>query len=145
MTGLEFDRLISALNRICVALMLIGFVIVLSGCAPAISAETHARYNHRFDTMYMLAQLPMPPPTIVYKQLGPKTAGLTDCYTRTISIDYRVAATQPDFVINKVIPHEYAHLVSCYYRGGTSGIEGYAHDNYWKQWVAKLDGDPEYI
>ena len=60
-------------------------------------------------------------------------------------MNYYVAASRPDFVIEKLIPHEYAHLVSCFYRGGTSGKDGDSHDAYWQRWVVRLDGDPTYI
>ena len=128
-----------------ILLWMILLTLLLTGCQLNISPEYRAQYQQRFDTMAVLAQLPMPPPTIVYKGLGPKTAGLTDCNTRTISIDYHVAATQPDFVIDKVIPHEFAHIVSCYYRGKTTDKYGNPHDDFWRQWVVRLDGDPEYI
>ncbi len=131
---------------ICTFLLFIMMLVLLTGCNATLSPEDEARINRRFAFMHQLAQLPRPPPEIIYtRDPGFEISGLTTCSNWTITINYYVAASRPDFVIEKLIPHEYAHLVSCFYRGGTSGKDGNAHDDYWKQWVVRLDGDPTYI
>lgn len=130
----------------CCCWLALIMVLVLIGCDATLSAEDRTRINQRFIFMHDLSQLPMPRPEIIYtSDPGFVMAGETRCREWTITINYGVAASRPDFVIEKLIPHEYAHLVSCYYRGSTSGADGNAHDDYWRGWVIRLDGDPGYI
>lgn len=130
----------------CSWLILLMVLVLLAGCNAVLSPNDEARINRRFAFMYQLAQLPRPPPEIIYtRDPNFQIGGLTTCNNWTITINYGVAASRPDFVIEKLIPHEYAHLVSCFYRSGTSGKDGNAHDDYWRDWVIRFGGDPDYI
>ena len=128
-------------------LLLFGVILCLAGCQSKLAPADHERITNRFYTMYLLAQIPMPPPEVLYiRDPNFKIAGETNCEAWSITINYYVAAENPDFVVEKLVPHEYAHLASCFYRGNTDGgVPGNEHDAFWRQWVVRLDGDPEYI
>lgn len=120
---------------------------MLVGCPAQLSHLDEIRINERFDTMYELAQIPRPPPKILYRIGDPNfnVAAITDCRNWSITLSYSQAARYTQQIIDLVIPHEYAHLASCYYRGSTDGGDGDPHDEWWQQWVIRLGGDPNYI
>lgn len=127
--------------------ILFTILTVLVGCQVTLAPADEERISNRFYTMYLLAQIPMPQPEVVYtRKRNFRFAGLTDCKAWTITISYYVAAERPDFVIDLVIPHEYSHLASCFYRGNTDGgVPGNEHDEFWRQWVIRLGGNPDYV
>jgi hypothetical protein len=76
-------------------------------------------------------------------------AAEADCSAYSITFNHKLANSNTGFILNQSLPHEYAHLASCLYRGGMGdpalGEDGDPHDAYWRQWVIKLGGDPDYV
>ena len=128
-------------------MILMLVIMLVAGCQSTLAPGDAERIRQKANTMYLLSQLPMPPPEITFtKDRRFPHAAETDCRTGNITVSYYFAADRPDFVIDKVMPHEFAHIASCYYRGNTNGgVVGGEHDDFWKQWVVRLGGDPEYI
>lgn len=60
------------------------------------------------------------------------------CSSWTIWLDVRVLNRDPDFAIETLLPHEYAHLVQCWQGGGR--IYGEAHGTKWSRISVSLGG-----
>jgi len=131
---------------------------VLTGCqSSTLSATDQALIERRFEVMAAMSGGTIPPPTIRWSY-DPKfnRSAWTECLDFSVTLNARI--NQPEFrqalqayggarafMANVIVPHEYAHLLSCYHRGNIHGGDGNSHDEYWRQAVIKLNGDPEYI
>jgi len=126
--------------------LIVGLLFLLAGCQRTLAPTDELMISNSVDLVSVLAKLPPGSPDIRYNT-DPNwpIAAEANCADWSITFNYRVAATRPMFVIEKVVPHEIAHLVSCYYRGSTDARTGDSHDEYWRQWVIRLGGDPNYI
>ena len=121
--------------------------ILLAGCNTTLSDYDRDHIDRQLHNIAQISQLPAPIASLTYsdaRYFNNKSAE-ADCGTWNITINYSVAASRPDFIISKVLPHEYAHLMSCFYRGNMDGGDGEVHDRFWKQAVRQLGGDPDFI
>ena len=121
--------------------------VILSGCQHKLSGDDAYRMNQRLVTVANLSQLPMPVATLVFSTdqrsfEDQRRAAEANCRAWSITVSYGFAAEYPQWVIDQLIPHEYAHLMSCFYRGGMGESP---HDEFWQQAVRRLGGNPEYI
>lgn len=130
-------------------------ILWLAGCKSTSMSEQDAKaIGYRVAEVARIGGLPLA--NIAYTTDGtfggtysePKAAE-TQCETYTITLNYQFAASHTNWVMENVIPHEYAHLASCYHRGGMGDPalmeNGDPHDAFWAEWVIKLGGNPEYI
>jgi hypothetical protein len=140
------DRAAAYISRGLWAIAWAIIFLAMVGCQrPYLSdAETRMIYQ-RFD--YIQGRSPVDPPNIQWtrdRNFG--LSGETNCITHTITMSALVAEHDLHFFMYKVIPHEWAHHISCEQRGNTDGgVPGGEHDEFWKEWVIRLGGDPEYI
>lgn len=118
----------------------------LVGCQATLSPVDESRIRAQFERINDIAQIPKEIPELRYNA-DPSwpIAGEANCMNWSITLNYAFAASNPDFVIDKLIPHEFGHIVSCYYRGSTNGPDGNSHDTYWRKQVKRLGGDESYI
>ncbi len=130
--------------------LLLAFAM-LAGCQTGVLSPADAyRIEQRLATLDTLAQIPRPIPQLIWSTelMAVNEAARTHCDTWSITLSYQFAAAGPaqvNWVIDKILPHEYGHLASCYYRGGTDTGDGNSHDEWWRQWVIRLGGDPDYV
>lgn len=67
----------------------------------------------------------------------------TDCKAWTIMLHHGSATKNTLVFLEKVLPHEYGHLVHCYlHNGRVGGNDG--HNRQWKFYVTDLGGDPDF-
>ena len=66
----------------------------------------------------------------VEKQEGWTNAGEADCENWVIRLDHQTLRRNPDYAINYVLPHEFAHLVYCH-RHGDMGFPH--HNDEWRE------------
>lgn len=126
--------------------IIILILLPLVGCQAELTDGQRMMIQTRHETMALLTQFTVPPPALVYTQdRSFRLSGETDCKAQTITINYWVAATDPTFIAFVILPHEWAHWASCVRRGSTDAGSGNPHDNFWKEWVLRLGGDPEFI
>lgn len=127
--------------------LIVLILVLLAGCNTTLSEYDAERIDLQLHNVAQISQLPRPVASLYYSDavyFNDKSAE-ADCSTWNITINRGVAASRPDFVIYKVLPHEYAHLMSCFYRGNMDGGDGEVHDRFWKQAVRQLGGDPDFI
>ena len=121
-------------------------LLCLAGCKQPLSPADALMIEHRMALMDRVAAIPREPPRLLYDSRDEfKFAAEANCLEWSITLNYWFAASRPDFVIAKVIPHEYSHLASCFYRGRMDDGTGEVHDAFWRQWVKDLGGDPDYV
>lgn len=125
---------------------LLPLLVLLASCQATLSPMDEIRIRDQFERVYALTEIPRPLPDLRYNA-DPKwpIAAEADCNFWAVTLNYQFAAEYPEFVINKTIPHELAHILSCYERGSTDGGKGDSHDTYWRRAVIKLGGDPNYV
>ena len=126
--------------------LLMILLMMIVGCQATLSAADEIRINSQFEVVYELASIPRRLPELRYNT-NPNwpIAAESNCISWSITFNYGFAASQPDFVIKYVIPHEMAHMISCHYRGSTENDSGDSHDDFWRRAVIRLGGDPNYI
>ena len=125
-------------------------ILCLGGCnnyylfKPEMTDGAAQAIERRFETMVALADMPgMPKVTVRYMKAPDwERAGQADCIEWEIILNYYFVADNLAFSVAKLVPHEYAHMMSCYSRGHLGADP---HDNWWKEAVVQLGGDPEYI
>lgn len=128
------------------ALALILLAALLASCNQTLHPSDQLMIDTRMEMVYAMSEIPRRQPELYYnRSRGWPIAAESNCHAWSVTMNYRLAANRPQFVINKVVPHEVAHIASCYHRGSTDGGTGNPHDDWWKQWVIRLGGDPEYI
>jgi hypothetical protein len=90
--------------------------VLLTGCQATLSPVDEIRIRAEFERINEVAAIPRPIPALRYNT-DPNWgfAGEANCSDWSITINYELAANHPDFVINKTIPHEFGHMVSCYH------------------------------
>lgn len=119
---------------------------ILIGCQATLSPVDEIRIMDKFERVYVATGIPRTIPRLLYNvDSSWPIAAEASCPGWSITLHYGYAASNPDFVIDKIIPHEFGHIVSCYHRGNIDDDNGDAHDEYWRQAVIQLGGDPEYI
>lgn len=122
-------------------------LLLLAGCQqPTLSYDNEMAIEGQFYLVWQLTKIPREQPEVFYN-MDPdwELAGEADCQGWNITLNYRVAAVKPEFVLTKVVQHEVAHMVSCYYRGNMDGNTGDDHDQYWRDVVRYLGGDPDFV
>lgn len=130
-------------NGVCWGMIFLLLMVWLSGCQATLSEPDRLMIEDRMAVMSNLAGIPREPPRLLYDRRPEfMLAGLANCSEWSITLNYTYAAEYPAFVADKLLPHEWAHMMSCFYRG-SMGTE--VHDEFWKKAVRRLGGDPEYI
>jgi predicted SprT family Zn-dependent metalloprotease len=126
-----------------IGIVLLILVVLLAGCEDTMTIEKRRLMSHQLLVMQAVGGGVIPDPSIVYvKSEKFKIGAQANCNNWTISLNWYVAAEHPEFTAFTLIPHEYAHLLSCHFRGGVGKDP---HDEYWRKIVVRLGGDPEYI
>ncbi len=126
----------------------------LAGCTKTLSTRHASAIGSKVAEVSRLASLPVASISFTHDgtfggSYAEDKAAEADCSSWNITFNYQFAAKRPQFVIDKVVPHEYAHLASCWTRGRGSmhrpsiGVD--PHDEVWRQWVIRLGGDPDYV
>ena len=124
--------------------LILGVAAVLSGCQQTMTQEKRDLINHQLVVMQAVTGGTIPEPQIIYvKHPDFKIGGQANCNNWTISLNWYDVVGHTEFMAFNIIPHEYAHLLSCHYRGGV-GPEG-GHDEWWRKTVTKLGGDPNHV
>jgi len=135
-------------------LWLIVIAVIFSGCTKTLSTRHASAIGSKVAEVAILASLPVA--NIRFTEDGTfggtyaeDKAAEADCSTWGITFNYMFAVKRPQFVIDKVVPHEFAHLASCWTRGrgakGQLSIGVDPHDEIWRNWVIRLGGDPNYV
>jgi len=137
------ERIKGTLGRTLTSVAGLMLALILVGCQPTLRSTDAAMIEQRMLVMSELAGIPIEPPRLLYEH-SPEfmLAGLANCSEWSITLNYRFAAEYPAFVADKLLPHEWAHMMSCFYRG-SMGTE--VHDEFWKKAVRRLGGDENYI
>lgn len=133
-------------------LWVIVIVALFSGCSSTLSPHHAKEIGAKVTESARIASLPVA--SISFTSDGTfggtyaeDVAAEADCSSWNITFNYQFAASRPRFVIDKVVPHEYAHLAACWTRGRGSKHRPPVdhHDEIWRQWVIRLNGDPDYV
>jgi len=118
-------------------------MLILVGCQQTVTQADRRLVSHQMVIMQAVTGSVITEPSLVYvKSPGFEIGGQANCNTWTISVNWYVMASDPEYVAFDIIPHEYAHLLSCHFRGGV-GMD--PHDEYWQKIVVKLGGDPNNV
>ena len=117
---------------------------MLTGCQnPNLTDEDRRLVTHQMVVMQAVTGGSIREPMIVWVDSTEfKYAGQTNCNDWTIILNTSVAAQDPLYMAQVIVPHEYAHIMSCHYRGGV-GVD--PHDEWWQEVVTRLGGDPEEV
>lgn len=122
---------------------LVWIMIVLSGCQETMTEDKRRLMSQQLIVMQALTAGTIPEPTIVYVKRDDFEIGAqANCNNWTISMNWYAVVNHTEFMAFNIIPHEYAHLLSCHYRGGVGKDP---HDEWWRKTVIRLGGDPEFI
>ena len=76
-----------------------------------------------------------------YEGTNWEQAGNANCDNWTMTIDRQLTNERVIFVLDYLLPHEYAHFVYCFNHGW---IGADPHDEIWAEYVTQLGGDPSY-
>lgn len=124
------------------ALLLLAMLSLVGCQIEQVSPLNHVLVQQKVDELQLLSDVPRRP--IVVYNINPDfdRAGETNCKTWTISLNATLVQRRTDFMLDLLLPHEYAHLESCFHRGNVGDP---SHDEYWSNWVIHFGGDPTYI